>query len=238
MLRKHFPIVKQLRNAFGQPNRPQADMQTVTGLSLYKYVDEQGQFDYRKYVAAQEAANKRKINRVWVQEENIEFLSEYIRQHIPNPHFGLCHGTRRGLEQKWFKKYLGCNVIGTEISETAWDFPDTIQWDFHDVKSEWIDTVDFIYSNSLDHSYDPEKCLNAWVSCLNSGGMVIIEHSDDHVIAKESDPFGAPLLLLPFLILSWGNGAYSAREILHAPRKVTAGTGEIDAVFVVIQRNS
>jgi hypothetical protein len=98
----------------------------------YPYLDACGQFDYERYKAAQFAANKRKIENVWAQPEDIEMLSGYIRRHIPNPRFGLCHGTRRGLEQKWFREHLKCEVVGTEISDTAMEFPNTIQWDFHE----------------------------------------------------------------------------------------------------------
>ena len=64
----------------------------------------------------------------------MEYLSEYIRKNINIVKFGLCHGTRTGKEQEWFRKYLSCDVVGTEISETATQFPFTIQWDFHKSK--------------------------------------------------------------------------------------------------------
>jgi hypothetical protein len=205
--------------------------------SVYPYLDEDGHFDYERYRKTQILANKRKIDTVWVREENIRFLAEYLRESLRSPTFGLCHGTRRGLEQQWFRKYLGCEVIGTEISDTAAGFPDTIQWDFHDVKPEWIAATDFIYSNSLDHSYDPQKCLNAWVSCLRPEGLLIIEHSTDHVEARETDPFGARLAVMPYLILDWSMGAYSTREILRAPSAATiAGTAHRSA-FLIIKRN-
>lgn len=51
----------------------------------------------------------------------------------------LCHGTRNEKEQKLFlKKYPNAEIVGTEISHTAKDFPLTVQWDFHDIKDEWI----------------------------------------------------------------------------------------------------
>ncbi len=115
---------------------------------------------------------------------------------------------------------MGTTVIGTEISDTATQFPDTIQWDFHEIKAESRDAVDFIYSNSFDHSYDPERCLNAWMSCLRPGGICILEHSDAHSSQKgssELDPFGAHLVQMPYLVLKWGAGRYSVREILLAP---------------------
>ena len=111
-------------------------------------------------------ANKQKINASWVKNENIEFLSKYLKNNIANIRFGLCHGTRQGFKQKWFKKYLECEVIDTEISDNAKNYEDTIEWDFHNVKEDWLGSVDFIYSNALDHSYYPEKYLNLWMSCI------------------------------------------------------------------------
>lgn len=205
------------------------------GYTLYRYVREDGSFDYDRYRQIQEEGNKRKIRNIWVLEPNIAYLSDYIRGLIPAPAFGICHGSRRGKEQEWFRKYLGCEVIGTEISDTAETFPHTIQWDFHEVKPEWIDSVDFIYSNSFDHSYDPEKCLNAWMSCVREGGVCIIEHGSQHEASQTSelDPFGADLVQMPYLITTWGKGKYGVRQILHAPEKAH---GASQLHFIVIQR--
>ena len=86
-------------------------------------------------------------------------LSAYISQTLPLKHkFALCHGTRSGREQSWFRKYLpsGVEVWGTEISEAAAKVaPYTIAWDYHKVKPEWRGRVDFVVSLSvpvcLDH---------------------------------------------------------------------------------------
>jgi hypothetical protein len=189
--------------------------------NIYQYTKADGSFDYEKYRQVQIEGNKQKATKVWALEENIVFLSRYIEGVVGSPKFGLCHGTRRGLEQAWFKKHLQCDVLGTEISDTAKDFPDTIQWDFHEVKSEWVNSVDFIYSNAFDHSYDPQKCLNAWMSCVRPGGLCILEHSSGHAAdtATQLDPFGADLVVMPYLILTWAKGKYGIREILEAPKK-------------------
>jgi hypothetical protein len=101
------------------------------------------------------------------------------------------------------------------------------------VKPEWLNSVDFIYSNSLDHSYDPKKCLDAWMSCLTESGICILEHSSGHERAHATDPFGAYISQMPYLILSWGDGAYCAREILDAPSK----KGSLQYMkYIVIQR--
>jgi hypothetical protein len=206
--------------------------------SLWRYTDANGRFDYALYKAAQEEANRRKIDCVWVQKENICFLSTYISRVLPELRFGLCHGTRRGLEQQWFREQLNCDVIGTEISSTASQFPYTIQWDFHEVKDEWLGKVDFIYSNSLDHSYDPEACLTNWMRCLSPHGVCILEYSDGHEKAKRSDPFGASIFHMPYLILRWGKGAFSVQEVLDAPVPSRFKAEKYPAQFLIVRNHS
>ena len=198
---------------------------TNSGYSLYSYVRDDGSFDYESYQRIQTEGNKRKILEVWASEENIAFLSTYIKEHLGTPNFGICHGTRRGEEQRWFRQYLGCEVIGTEISDTARQFPNTIQWDFHETKPEWIGTTDFIYSNSFDHTYDPEKCLDAWMSCLRAGGICILEHSPSHgpFAVSQLDPFAADFIRMPYLLTVWGKGKYGVRELIEAPKKHRLG---------------
>jgi hypothetical protein len=191
------------------------------GFSLYSFLKDDGSFDYQEYKRIQTEDNKRTIDYVWVREDNIAFLADYIKELLGRPQFGICHGTRNGKEQEWFRKYLNCEVIGTEISETAGNFPYTVRWDFHDVKPEWLNAADFIYSNSFDHSYDPENCLNAWMSCVKKNGLCILEHSSHHAtsVASEEDPFKADIVQMPYLILTWGQGKYGVRELVTAPSK-------------------
>lgn len=205
-------------------------------LNTRAYQKDDGTFDYSKYRAIQTEGNKKKLENIWVKEENIEFLAKYIKGKIAQPEFGLCHGTRRGKEQEWFRKHLNCEVIGTEISDSASKFPHTIEWDFHEVKPEWIGRADFIYSNSFDHSYDPEKCINAWISCLKENGICILEHSDLHEASgvNDLDPFGASLSIMPYLMLKWGKGRFSVVDILEAPSK---GENLKFLSFLIIQKS-
>lgn len=201
-------------------SKPLKCMQIEQGgmiMELFQYKKQDGSFDYDYYKKVQIEGNKRKIDRVWAQKENIEFLARYISQEIGQPQFGLCHGTRQGKEQLWFSEYLHCQVLGTEISDAATQFPNTIQWDFHQVKPEWLGNVDFIYSNSLDHSYDPCACLKAWISCLKPNGICIIEHTSNHQKATELDPFGADISEMPFLIDQWGAGQFYVKEVIEMP---------------------
>jgi hypothetical protein len=204
--------------------------------ALHEYKNEKGEFDYELYKKIQQAGNIKKIDRSWAIEEDVVFLSKYIKQQSLRPTFGLCQGTRRGLEQKWFAKNLNCKVIGTEISDTASQFPDTVQWDFHEDNPDWIGKADFVYSNSFDHSYDPKKSLSAWMRSLKPDGICIIQHSQEHTpeTVNELDPFGAALEIMPYLILTWSEGQYSVREIIASkyPRKDSI------TYFIIIKNNN
>ena len=204
------------------------------GFVLNRYLRPDGGFDYERYKAVQTAGNRRKIEQVFATEANIDMLAAYLRRRLGQPAAGLCHGTRRGLEQAWFAERLpGCEVWGTEISDTADQFPQTLQWDFHEVKPEWLGAMDFIYSNSLDHAYDPEKALNAWMSCLRPGGLTLLEHTDLHgaSAATELDPFGVDLAVMPYLIARWAKGRYALVDLLEAP-----GASGLHTHFLCLQR--
>lgn len=141
--------------------------------------------NYDEYVKAQIKKNVAKIKTVYVKRIELEAVSKHIKQHLPNVMFGVCHGSRNGKEIKWFKELLEIHIIGTDISYTATKFENTIQWDFHEVKDEWVNSVDFIYSNSFDHSYDPEMCLDQWMSCIKKDGICYI-HQCVEECRKES----------------------------------------------------
>ncbi len=92
--------------------------------------------------------------------------------------------------------------------------------------------MDFIYSNSLDHSFDPEHCLSAWMSCIREGGVCILEHTSGHELATQLDPFGAKLSQMLSLIMTWGEGQYYVRETLDAP---SIADGLTYAKFIIIR---
>lgn len=207
-----------------------------TPFAIYDYKNESGQFDYKEYVNTQTSGNKQKIEQSWITKSDVEFISTIVKRHTPRPTFGICHGTRQGLEQKWFADALGCKVIGTEISDTATQFANTVQWDFHETKAEWHHTADFVYSNSLDHAYDPQKALRAWVDTLTDNGVCILEHTQNHQPSAVSklDPFGVQLEYFPYLVLNWLDNGYSVREIIKSPQHKEA-IGH--PYYLVIKRN-
>jgi hypothetical protein len=158
------------------------------GYVLYEYPD------YATYRLVQTAGNKAKLTWQSVQESHIILLASWMNNALGPVSFGLCHGTRRGAEQQWFHLHLAGqpHVIGTEISDTAHQFPNTIQWDFHDENPEWRGRADFVYSNSWDHAFAPRKAFQAWFDALKRGGVLVLDHSKRQGprTANELDPFG------------------------------------------------
>ena len=153
--------------------------------------------DYETYRKVQVEGNKAKLAAQFVKKSHIFYLADWMMQARSTGakvSFGLCHGVRRGKEQRWFmKRLLGTKVIGTDISDTATQFDNTVQWDFHDDNPDWQGKCDFVYSNSWDHAYDPGKAFAAWARCLVPGGWLLIDHTKGHMPKSSNalDPFGA-----------------------------------------------
>ena len=168
---------------------------------IYKYKN------YDEYKDTQIFFNKQKINKVWADENTLKIVSNFLKENIKSEKIkGLCHGSRNGVEQKCFINEIpNAEVIGTDISETANDYDNSIVHDFHDEKKDWIENFDFVYSNSLDQSYDPEKALNTWINQVKKDRYVIIEHADQHggISSGKMDPFGVEANFFPYLLTEW-----------------------------------
>lgn len=205
-------------------------------MEQFHYLNADGEFDYELYKRVQIAGNRRKLDWQWVDENAVAYLASYITRQT-SPSFALCHGTRRGNEQLWFRERLqGCEVIGTEISDTARDFPFTVQWDFHDENPTWLGRADFVYSNSWDHSYDPRRLFPTWAGQLAPGGLLILEHTSQHIRAKELDPFGATLEELIELLNQVLPPTVTFKEVLtDGPGTMLNGEEWFEANYVVFQ---
>lgn len=148
---------------------------------IYKYDN------YQKYIENQKKATIRKFKNVWVCEEEIKIISNYMKEYYKEVEFGICHGVRNGFEVKNFNKLLSNNIIGTEISELAADVKNIVIWDFNIKNEEWVNSCDFIYTNSLDHSPDPSKTLEIWFEQLKPGGFLFVEWTDGHSFSPNYD---------------------------------------------------
>jgi hypothetical protein len=195
---------------------------------------------YEEYKRVQVLYNKRKLKRIFADEETLEAIARDIEATPHATRRGLCHGARNGWEVQFLKKRLGCEVIGTDISETACALDDMVQHDFHEVRDEWIGAFSFVYSNSLDQAFDPKRALDVWSDQLTDDGRIYIEHTIFHSApsATRSDPFGAHPMIMPYLFFTWGRGKYELVDILtlHDVKAGPAGprSGQKGNVWVFV----
>mgnify|MGYP006101867719 CR=1 FL=1 len=199
---------------------------------------------YEEYKEAQIKLNKRKIELTFADEKTLKKVSNIVTESIdiqktkPNKVFGICHGSRNGFEQNLLNKIISnSDIIGTDISDTALKFENTVHWDFHDKKDEWIGKFDFVYSNSLDQSWKPKHALSTWLDQIKDDGVVIIEHtiyhSPEH--AGEGDPFGVRPLVMPYLLTEWFGHKISISHYLQ--EKSNVFSSNIKVWLFVLKKN-
>lgn len=189
-------------------------------MKLYKYNN------YAEYVEFQKKANLNKLDAVFVDEKIIQLIKRFLRIKKAKVKNIICHGTRNGAEQKFFKKnFKGVDVLGTEIGDTAEQFEDTIQWDFHDMKPEWKNYFCLLYSNSFDHAYNPAMMFRSWLQQIRPGGYMVLEHCGKHAsqAATEIDPFSVTVRgLIEYVKKISGNGTrYDGKIELKDSRLTT-----------------
>jgi hypothetical protein len=136
---------------------------------------------YEEYRSVQVAANKLKYKNVYAEDSEIRRIAEHFKKAVPQARTGLCHGVRNGYEVRLFRRLLpDVNIVGTDIADTAAQLPNCIVWDMHEVKAEWVGNTDFMYSNSWDHTYDPEILFFRWSECLSAGGRLYLAYTESH----------------------------------------------------------
>lgn len=189
---------------------------------------------YDEYRDTQIMHNRRKLKHVWADEAVLKAIANDLKaQGLGRS--GICHGARNGFEVAWFREHFGGDVIGTDISETAVQFPHMQVWDFHEENAEWTSRFDFVYTNSLDQAMEPAKALNTWAGQISDKGRIYIEHtmahSADH--AGAMDPFGAHPMAMPYLFFVWGRGRYELADILMIDAKKNSGLAAW--IFVLVR---
>jgi hypothetical protein len=189
-------------------------------VALFEFKSEDGTFDYEKYRKEQTRKAKKDPMAIWADPKTLDVIAEYAKQRIPSIDLVICHGSKAGMESNHLANALRCEGIGTDIAP-----PDhaegVVQWDFHEDAPQWNGRASVIYTNALDHAYDPKKAMDAWVRQLAPGGMIFIEHTMLHAPegSSASDPFGAHPLIMPYLVLEWGRGEYCVIDIIKPPHK-------------------
>ena len=200
---------------------------------------------YEQYKESQIRLNKKKLDLIWADENTLKKVSNIIdksleqKNNASNKIHGICHGTRNGFEQNFLNKIIpNSNIIGTDISNTALNFENSIQWDFHDQKEEWVGKFDFVYSNSLDQSWKPKLALTTWLNQINNDGIVIIEHSIYHSPehAGEGDPFGVRPEVMPYILTEWFGHKISISHYLQ--KKSNVFSSDINVWLFVLKKIS
>jgi len=226
-MRKLKKILRNLFRSKAREKRLYADrigkvqVKSEGAYALVSY-EKDGAFDYETYRQIQTEGNRRKLDGVFVQERVIRELAGYAQAHgtVANV---ICHGTRNGAEQRFFKSAIpGVSVLGTEISDTATQFPDTIEWDFHAMNEAWRARFDILYSNSWDHSYDPKILFAVWGACVAPGGLMALEHSARHEpkAVNPLDPFGVTFDGLVALVLEHAGMTHETTLMIEGDRPV------------------
>tara|TARA_Y100001935_G_scaffold49952_1_gene41608 strand:+ start:9845 stop:10633 length:789 start_codon:yes stop_codon:yes gene_type:complete len=179
--------------------------------------------DPSDYAKNQQVKTSKKIaegyDKSWCSEETISLITSYlVSKRGANEFKGICHGTRVGKEVEWFNSHLpsGSYVFGTDIEPSATKFSNTIEHDFHELKDEWLDSFDFIYSNSHDHAKDPKKAVGNWLRSLNEDGVLFLEHNRSHgkKFQDDADCWGVETEILPFLFLKWFKGEAAVVDMI------------------------
>jgi hypothetical protein len=220
-------IIKKILNSFGFDI---VRKQSLVDFYLHKYDS------YEQYKRVQIFHNKRKINNIWADEFTLNRVSNLVlhgsKESLIN---GLCHGARNGFEQNFINSIdKRFRVIGTDISDNATFFENSVQWDFHDINPEWIGKFDFIYTNSLDQSWKPKEALEIWLDQLKEAGMLIIELTKSHGPqgAGEMDPFGVRPEVFPYVLTMWFGRKISIEHSVSKKKNMN-----IDAWLFVITKN-
>lgn len=200
---------------------------------------------YEEYARSQIFHNKRKLDQIWADDDTLTAVADYVignsTKNCPEI-FGICHGSRNGYEVGKLKKLIEAdslieksNIIGTDISDTALQFDNMIQWDFHNENPNFTGKADFIYSNSLDQSWKPFQALQTWLGQLKESGVLIIEHTQAHGVAdaSEMDPFGVLPEYMPYVLAE-----HFGHKITIQIIKTTKANNQMECWLFVLKKTS
>ena len=163
---------------------------------------------YKEYKDTQIYYNKMKINKVFADKKTLTRVGNIVLREFPGESKikGICHGSRNSFEQNFLRSFSNrIETIGTDISETAKNYENSVHWDYHDINKDWVGEHAFIYTNSLDHSWQPKVALQTLFAQLKPNGLLIIEHTEGHspTNADKMDQFGVKPTVMPYVLTLW-----------------------------------
>ena len=113
----------------------------------------------------------------WLHSYDITFR-EVLRERLEKLHFlrcgmaVLCLGARTGSEVKAFHD-IGCFAVGIDLNPGE-NNRYVLHGDFHDIQFP-SNSVDIVFTNSLDHAANIERLIDEVKRVLKSNGLLIIE---------------------------------------------------------------
>ena len=150
--------------------------------------------NYKEYLAIQKKFNSLKNTNIFESEETLLKLSKFINKHFIDLNTninGVCHGVRTGFENTFLEENIkNSSILGTDLRFDI-DISNNDKMIIHDFnlpKSEWNNKFNFVYTNSLDHAYDPKKTISIWLSSLKKNGIIIICFTHAHTPASRGEP--------------------------------------------------
>jgi len=135
-------MARRILNSWLKPFGQQVvDSRSLTDYYLHEYSS------YEEYRQIQVHHNLRKLDSTWADERTLERVIRILEREFGGDTRlkGICHGTRNGFEQNHLVRQSSqINVIGTDISSTAANYENSLQWDFHDtIKRPRFDAASF-----------------------------------------------------------------------------------------------
>lgn len=145
------------------------------------------QEDYLDYLKDQITRAESKWARKWGHDEifkqQLRLTIGDVLEFIGYPLSICCMGCRSGTEVFEFKEmFPAADVWGIDITRLVNTIKTHLEvhiilQDFNKLPDVWQDKFDLIFSNSLDHSYDPKITLKEWHRVSQKGGHLLLEFS-------------------------------------------------------------
>jgi len=151
--------------------------------------------DYDEYVAHQiektaDPERRARLLQKFNFNKKVLYFKQKFQRFLDKANLGqtVCLGARMGEEIEALLQ-LGVDCYGVDLVPHP---PHVIKGDFQDLHFIEDGTVDTFYTNSLDHSSDPEKVFSESSRCLKEGGVFIVDyfpgHWEDHAASYIEAP--------------------------------------------------
>lgn len=115
--------------------------------------------------------------------QTLRLTIDQVDDYIKNSRDICCMGCRQGTEVFEFKeRYPNAKVHGIDITKNI----DTIKThlsvhielqDFNKLPDDWDNKFDLVFSNSIDHAFNPTETLQEWYRVTRDDGYLLIEFS-------------------------------------------------------------